>query len=321
MSERSAPAAFGVAVASLAAGAYPGVTSVLVTQDGEVRCEWYDTAGGAATLRNTRSVTKTLTGLLVGIAVARGSIRSVDDPVARYVEGAALDETLGTPTIEELLTMSSCLDCDDAVPASPGNEDKLHDSGDWHRFAREIPLRQPCGPRSFRYCTAGTVLLAAAVEAATATPIDELAAASVFRPLGIAAWRWFTDGDGRAFPGGGLELATRSLAALGGLYAGTAPRGRDVVDPSWLERSAAPSVAATGPYAYGYLLWLRDYEVDGRVVHARCMLGNGGNKVLALPDERAVVVVTATNYNRPGMHELTDRLVEALLVPGLAAGA
>ena len=104
---------------------YGEITSVLASQDGEIVIEEYSD-GDRHALRNTRSCTKTIAGMLMGLAIDRGVVAGVD---------VRLEELLGEPappvTVRELLTMSSCLDCNDWDETSPGNEERMYPCQDW----------------------------------------------------------------------------------------------------------------------------------------------------------------------------------------------
>lgn len=302
-------------------GTYRGVTSVLVASGPKV-FEWYDEPQGERVLRNTRSATKTVTGMLVGAAIDRGLISSVGDEIAHYLgHRSSLDPRMPVDvTIDELLTMRSCLDCNDDDPASPGNEELMYEAGDWLAFARLIPLRASREPRLFRYCTAHTVLLGAAVQAASGTELSQFADDVLFEPLGIRHTKWFRSESGQAFPGGGLELRSRDLLALGELYRlGGAWQGRRVISTEWVESSTRAHVRVDDTTSYGYLWWLRSYPSSRGELTSWLMLGNGGNKVAVFPQLGAVVVITATNYGQPGMHQLTDRLLSDEIIPALVS--
>src|SRR4051794_27411634 len=109
---------------ALEIGAYRKITSVVIMQNGSVVFEWYAVGTDAGTLHNTRSVTKTVTGLLVGIAIERGHIESVEAtissilPIGHAVANA--DPRKDAITVEDLLTMSSLLECDDFNSFSSG---------------------------------------------------------------------------------------------------------------------------------------------------------------------------------------------------------
>lgn len=209
---------------------FPGVTSVVVAQHGDTVAEWYaEGDDGRTVLRNTRSATKTVTGMLVGIAVDDGSI-DVEASVVSYLgERPSIQAPVAAAgvTVAELLTMSSCLDCDDSDDESPGNEERMYPAEDWLAFASSIPLRSPCGPPRFRYCTAHTVLLGAAVEAATGTELSQYASARLFGPLGIQGERWFRSSAGVAFPGEGSSCAARTCSRSESSSATAEPLGAD----------------------------------------------------------------------------------------------
>jgi CubicO group peptidase (beta-lactamase class C family) len=115
--------------AAIAAGEFPRLGSVLVARGGRLAYERY-LEGDAAALRDTRSATKTITSLLVGIAVDDGSLAGVDVPVLPFFPEqqpvAKPDPRKGEITVEDLLTMSSLLECDDWNSFSRGNEERMY---------------------------------------------------------------------------------------------------------------------------------------------------------------------------------------------------
>jgi CubicO group peptidase (beta-lactamase class C family) len=321
-------AAVGKAIRS---GQFTKITSVLVARDGKLVYEAYFDGDGE-TLRDTRSATKTITGMLVGIAVGDGRL-AVDTPVMSLFPGrfvANPDPRKDRITIEDFLTMSSILECNDWNDFSRGNEERMYPVEDWVRFALDLPVRgflrgsepatQPYG-RSFSYCTAGAVVLGDVLRIVTGLPADEFADRRLFGPLGIRSVRWVYSPLGLPMTGGGLRLRSRDLLRLAQLYLddGRFEEGR-LVPSSWVDASMRPHVRIDDRTEYGYFWWLRTFESRGRKLPAAYMSGNGGNKVVVVPGLRLAVVITSTNYNARGMHEQTDRLLsdfvlDALLTP------
>lgn len=313
------------------AGEFPKLGSVLVVRHGAVVYERY-VDGDATTLRDTRSATKSITGLLVGAALADGALAGVEQRVLPYFAGRTIahpDPRKEAITVEDLLTMSSILECDDWNDFSRGNEERMYLIEDWVGFALDLPVRgfpswatrpevSPHG-RSFSYCTAGVFLLGQVLAQATGVPVDEYARRRLFEPLGIERVEWVRSPLGLAQTGGGLRLTTPDLAKVARLALDRGRLGdRQLLPAAWLERSLAPHATIDDETEYGYLWWLRDFGSPERPAPAAYMSGNGGNKVLLFPTLDAVAVVTSTNYNQRGMHQVTDRLVHDFLVPALA---
>ena len=280
---------------------YGEITSVVVSQDGEVVVEEY-LDGDVSTLRNTRSCTKTVVGMLLGMAIDRGIVAGVETP---------LQELLGEPAppvmLRDLLTMSSCLDCNDWDDASPGNEELMYPQEDWLNFALRLPLRRSTG---FSYCTAGVVALGVALERALGEPLSNFAARELFTPLGIERAQWVYTPKGETSAAGGLELTSRSLLRLGELYLGG---GEDLIPANWVAESIRPHARIDDQMEYGYLWWLREYGGEPCFF----MTGMGGNRVHVLPESERVVVITTTNFGRRDAHDLSDRLLREQI---LAAG-
>jgi CubicO group peptidase (beta-lactamase class C family) len=300
---------------AVSAGDFGAITSVGVNED----VSYFE--GDASTPRNTRSVTKTVTGMLIGIAIARGELPGVETRIFDVLDDVEVrnpDPRKREITIEDLVTMSSLLECDDWNPFSSGNEERMYLVEDWTGFALGLPIRgfpswaarpedSPHG-RSFSYCTAGVTTLGAVLERATGVPVPEYAREHLFGPLGIEGERWAYSPLGLAQTGGGLELRTADLVRLGRLYL---DGGRGIVPAEWIERSTTAKARVDDRLEFGYLWWLTASSWQ--------MRGTGGNRVAVYPELDAVAVVTSANFGRRDAHELTDRLLEEHVLTTLRA--
>jgi len=312
-------------------GAYQQITSVLVARGERLVYEQYFDTQGAEALRNTRSATKTVTGMLVGAAVDRGLLRT-DSPVVPFFKDrlplANADPRKERITVEDFLTMSSLLECDDENEFSRGNEERMYLVEDWVKFALDLPIRgfpawqskpeqSPYG-RAWSYCTAGATTLGPLLERATRQSVPEFAEAVLFKPLGIESVKWQYQPLGNAMTGGGLQLRSRDLLKLGQLYLDAGRwQGRQVISETWVRRSVSPHANARDDTDYGYLWWLQTFHVGGRSIPTYGMYGTGGNKVFVLPEQGVVVVVTTTNFKVAGAGALTDKLFTSLIVPAV----
>ncbi len=308
--------------AKVKSGEFKKITSVLIARHGHIVYERYFD-GDASTLRNTRSATKTVTSMLVGLALDRHLLTLDQRIMPLFKDKQPIenkDPRKDAITVEDLLTMSSIAECNDWNDFSRGNEERMYPIEDWVKFYLDLPVRgfrrgeepktQPFG-RSFSYCTAGVATLGAALERLTHTRTDDYAQQNLFAPLGIGPVKWVYSPLNLTFTGGGLELRSLDLLKLAQLYLdGGRWNGKQVVPASWTKVSIEPHAQIDEKTNYGYLWWLRTFH--GHPVFY--MSGNGGNKVGAVPDLDLAFVITSTNYSTRGMHEQTDKILEEYVI-------
>ena len=313
---------------AIARGDVPKTTSVLVMHGEKLEYERYFGDATAETLHDTRSTTKSLTALAVGIAIARHAVAGLSASGFSYLADLAPfahDEPgKAAITIEDLLTMSSALDCNDDDDDSPGNEEKMYPKRVWARWAAYLPVqadyqRDGSGRGPWHYCTAGAFLLGQIVQRAARQPIDQFMAEHLFAPLGITKWEFAKSPSGEIMTGGGLRLRTRDLATVARMVLADGTHDGVQILPAGFARAALTVHREAMPDAhYGYLIWKREYATPCGKTIGWAMAGNGGNTVVMFRDLDAVVVVTRTHYNMRGMHQQTLALIEQQILPELA---
>jgi CubicO group peptidase (beta-lactamase class C family) len=266
------------------------VHSVVVVRNGSVVLDarFYPFAGGER--HDLASVTKSFTSTLVGIAIDKGYISSVDAHMLDFFPGrvvANLDQRKRAVTVKHLLAMRSGLRCD------PGGFEQtlteMTQSPDWVQFALDLPMAEDPGQTDV-YCSPGVHLLSAILQQATGMSALEFGRRHLFGPLGVANVQWPADPQGVNRGWGDLALEPKDVAKLGVLFLnGGTLFGRRVVSPAWVD--SATSIPEGYEYpgwpegaGRGYLWWLASdgYSAAGR----------GGQLVSVYPDEGLVVGLT-----------------------------
>jgi len=319
------PAPLAGLAGALSRGDYPKTDAVLVVRDGVLVYESYSNSGGPNVLNDTRSAMKSVTSLATGLAIEDGAISSVHSLAFDFLGDlkpfANSNPTKDAITIEDLLTMSSALDCNDDDDNSPGNEDKMHPQQNWARWAVDLPImpnyhRDSSGLGPFRYCTTGAFLMGQIIQRATHTPIEEYVEKRLLVPLGISRWDWPHSPSGETMTGGGLRLRARDAAKIAWTLAnGGNWRGRQIVPQAWVDVALSPHRQALPDHPYGYFFWNYAYTTKCGKVSGWYMAGNGGNAIVVLKDLNAAVVVERSNYNTHGMHQQTVDLLEKYVLP------
>lgn len=269
---------------------------------------------------DVRSISKSVVSLLVGIALDRGLIAGVDDPVFAYFPEHA---SLRTPEkdrvlLRHLLTMRSGLQWDEThVPygTSANSESLMFRSRDPYRLVLEQPVQNEPGEK-FNYSGGNTQLLAGVLQKATGEPLARFAEEALFEPLGITQFVWANSpASGEVLASWGLRLRPRDMAKIGELVLRKGMwNGRRVVSEAWIEESTqgrpAGSFETDWTPLYGYQWWMGVSAIGDHAISWIAGGGLGGQRIYIAPADNLVVVITAGLYNAPFGDQ--DRIVKGI---------
>jgi len=242
--------------------------ALLVLEDGAVRFEHYAAFGGRGTCWVSMSVAKSFISAALGIAVAEGAIRSIEEPVTAYVPSLAGSAYDGV-RINDILQMSS---------GAGWDEDYSDPSSDINRFAKVsaeggamadfVPtLKRATEPGTVcHYNSMDTQVLGMLLKAATGRKIADYMQEKLWHPLGMeSSGHWLLDDTGMEMAYACLNATARDYAKIGELYRlGGAWQGRQVVPAAWVEASVTPDAPHLMPgvvdpmFGYGYQWWVID---------------------------------------------------------------
>ena len=250
-----------------------------------------------------RSISKSVTSLLIGMAVSEDRFPPLDSPVIDYFPEYSDLRTRenGQITFRHLLTMSHGLQWDENRnwKSQANNERQLLELKDPCRYVLAQPMALPPGA-AFNYSGGATTLLAAALTKAVGRGIDVYAGEKLFEPLGITDFEWlgFT-GSAEIAAFAGLRLRPRDLAKLGQLVADQGRwNGTQILPAWWIEELTTPriNVEGYGALYYGYQWWLGRSLLGAHELTWIAGFGSGGQRLFIVPGLDLVVAINAFNY-------------------------
>ncbi|MEH6434174.1 serine hydrolase domain-containing protein [Massilia sp. DD77] len=270
----------------------------------------------AHTRHDLRSVSKSITGLLWGIAQAEGKTPSLDARVLDlFPELAALKgggrEAI---TVGHLLSMSSGLEWmePDRYGLVGNDELALYWRASQEKTVLSRPMLHPPGTR-FHYSGGATAVLARLLERGVGMPVSDYARTRLFAPLGIMDWEWMQDLRGRPLAFAGLRMRTRDLARIGQLVLQRGEwDGRQVVPAAWLDDALRPHAEVGDGRHYGYQWWLGAIPALGTGQRWAAAYGNGGQRLFVAPGLDLVVVITAGMYNEDAGVAKVNRMCQQI---------
>jgi len=286
----------------------------------------------ADTLHDLRSVSKSIIGLLYGIALADGKVPPPDAPLfgsfPEYSDLAA-DPARNRWTIQNLLTMTMGTDWDELnVPyTDPSNSEIAMDlAEDRYRFILGAPVVIEPGNR-WLYSGGATALLARIIAKGTGKTLDAFARETLFDPLGIGPTEWLTDRRGEPIAASGLRMTPRDLARIGSMMLKGGVWGkRRVVPAQWIERSTSPVVDVDEVHSYGYLWYSGKFAFTvstgprwdrSRLQRFWSAIGNGGQRLFILPGLDLAAAITAGNYDTPDQWVPPTRVMREVVLPSI----
>lgn len=304
---------------------YGNISGIVVMQGGEKVYEGYFDGYTADDTIHIASVTKSVVSALIGIAIDKGYIESVDQKVLDFFPDYTVkrgEKTIMNVTIKNILTMTA--------PYKYKSEPytKVYTSDDWTKAALDL-LGGKCGLGEFKYSTIGIQTLTGILVNATGQPVLDFATENLFEPLGIKAPHnasvhckeeyfsflkdryvhgWVVDSKGTNTAGWGLTLRPRDMAKIGQLYLdGGSWNGKQFLSSKWIKDSTQEH-SRWGELSYGYLWWIVNNKEHG----CYAALGDGGNAIFVNTKKKMVISI-ASRFMPRAKNRI--ELIEKYIVP------
>ncbi len=288
----------------------------------------------AETLHDLRSVTKSVVSALAGIALGAKQLESLDQPVVQWFPEYAELNTADRRrvTLGHVLGMTSGLTWNEEIPYNDPRNDEIRMTRDAQplRYALSRDFAHDPGSE-FNYNGGLTHVMAAVLERATKTSIEDYSRTRLFEPLGITKVEWIGDLAGMPAAASGLRLRARDVAKFGSLYLHAGQwNGTQVIPADWIQLSTRRHFRfrprtdpdAAGQFGYSYFWWYNCYPSEIGLIEARTAVGNGQQRVFVLPGLDLVVTILAGRYNDfTSGSTLGTRILRQHVIPAVKTGA
>ena len=314
------PTRFELLKARIQDGTFRKVDGIVVVKSGKILIEEYFNGYDRDKLHEIRSATKSFGSALMGIAIDKGYITSVQDKLYAFFQEREpfqnWDVRKNEITLKNVLNMTNGLDCDDMDNSSSGNEDNVVQASDIVRFMLDLPVVHGPGEH-WAYSTGSAHLIGAVIESAAGISVQEFAKTYLFELLNITQYKWKTTG-GIAHTGGGFWMLPIDMAKFGQLYLNKGLwHGQKIISEEWIDESSKIHIKVTNDSGYGYLWWKWIFEIDGRPFQAFSAQGNGENHIFVFPDLELVVVLTGSAYQEDYGPPQTFMMLNKYILPAV----
>jgi CubicO group peptidase (beta-lactamase class C family) len=296
-------------------GSYPNLDGITITQRGKLIFENYFHGFNKDSLHDSRSAFKSITGILVGIAIDKGFIKNVHEKVYPFFPAYKPFDNWNilkdSMTIAHLLEMKSGFDCEE-WNGDKDCEDDMEISQDWIKFCLDLPLKNQPGTQ-WDYTSINAMLLGGIIAHATHMTVSDFADKYLFKPLGIINYRWTKDPLGHEATAGSFYISPIDLNKIGQLVLneGTFNNSR-VVSEEWIKqmtekrteiaafsnvRISKNKTAIPQPTHYGYAWYNEEIKTASFRHNIVFASGNGGQYIMVVRDLHLVVSFTGNSYN------------------------
>ena len=300
---------------------FKNVESLLVYSQEKIIFEKYYNGTFKDSLHQIQSQTKSITGILTGIAIDKGYIKSENELVASFFPGYFNTDDLlkAGLTIKDLLTMSSGFKWKELeIPYNDPENDNMnmYNSGKYLEYV--LPHTMDKKPfTEFKYNSGCPVIIAGIIEKSSNMPLDKFAEEFLFKPLDISDYYWIKDMKGLCHAGGGLFLKPADMLKIGvmilnkGIY-----NNKRIVSEDWINKSVQSYFQTSFDISgYGYFLWIREMPVnESKTTKVISAEGAGGQKLYIFPEYNLVISFTERNYTTP---QVSPLFIEESVLPCL----
>lgn len=292
---------------------YSKIHSVLIAKNKELVYEHYFNGYKQDSLHDSRSSFKSITSLLLGIAIDKGFIKDVNQKVYQFFPeypSLKTDPYKKLLTIKNLLEMKSGFDCEE-FNDTKDCEEEMSLSKNWVEYSLNLPMINKPG-EIWSYTSVDPVILSGVISKATNMSIMDFATKYLFEPLGISSYKWTVDPSGNGMTGGSFYIRPIDMIKIGQLAKDKGVwNNKQIISKKWITesttcdilipdfsnmKSSRSKIGIPQPTYYGYYCYRETIKTKDFEENILFASGNGGQFIFIIENLDLTVVFTQGNY-------------------------
>ena len=312
---------------------YPNIHSILISKGNKLIYEQYYNGFEKDSLHDSRSSFKSITSLLVGIAIDKGLMKDVNQKVYTFFPGYKTfdnyDDRKKSMTIKDLLEMRSGFDCEE-FNDTKDCEDVMINTNDWVKFSLDLPMKNAPG-KVWAYTSCDPMIISGIIKHVAHMSIVDFAKKYLFAPMGIVNYKWTVDSSGNGMTAGSFYIRPDDMLKIGqmvkdeGMY-----KGKHIISAKWIKestiatipipdfsfvKSSRSTVAIPQPTYYSYYWYREQLKTKEYTEDLLFASGNGGQYIMIIKKLDMVIIFTQGNYNDRRAKQAFDILARYIIPP------
>ncbi|KQB39833.1 serine hydrolase domain-containing protein [Flavobacterium aquidurense] len=298
---------------SILSNHYPKIHSVLIAKNNQLIYEHYFNGYTKDSLNDSRSSFKSITSLLVGIAIDKGFIKDINQKVYEFFPeypSLKTDPLKKLLTIKNLLEMKSGFDCEE-FNDTKDCEDNMSQSKNWVEYSLNLPMKNKPG-EVWAYTSVNPMILSGIIKKATNMSVKDFAKKYLFDPLNISSYKWTVDPSGNAMTAGSFYMLPIDMLKISQLVKDKGVYNhKQIISKKWIAqstvcnimipdfsfmKSSRSKIGFPQPAYYGYYWYRETIKTNNIEENLLFASGNGGQYIFIIERLNLTVVFTQGNY-------------------------
>ncbi len=292
--------------------------SLVVIKDDKLVTEEYFHTFWRTSLHDIRSAGKSITGMLLGVAIEQGLVKSVDAPAYDYLPIAPPTQRHAAIKIKHLLSMSAGYDADSDEGSTPGQAGQWNWMEDWNDYIQKVPMKRKPGAK-WVYSDLNSQLIGLIIETQSGMSLSQFAKKYLFGPLDMKEYYWQQSPAGSTVASGNLFITGLDFAKLGWLVLHEGKwLGKQLISKEYIQAMTGKQIEIDAnyfgfPVDYGFYWYTRTRQIGGKEYTYHYASGNGGNYIIVIPEENMVISLMSSAYGPYHGHGRSTRIFEKVM--------